>query len=123
MYGEWEQAKDPKWRQISKYLEKSYPSDDIAAGNIDLEGLVDGELPSMDRNIEVEPLIPPETPGQKPINENESTETPDRAQDDRMDGDDIAEVFAPSEAEDDADIADVRVVNAPIAAGVDPTCA
>ena len=45
MYGEWEQAKDPKWRQISRHLEKSYPSDDVAAGNIDLESLVDGEVP------------------------------------------------------------------------------
>ena len=77
MYGEWEQAKDPKWRQISRYLEKSYPSDDIAGGNIDLEGLVDGELPSFDRNIEVEPTIPPETPGRESINEHEPTATPD----------------------------------------------
>ena len=85
MYGEWEQAMDPKWRQISRYLEKSYPSDDVAAGNIDLEGLVDGELPGNVHSIEVEPMIPPETPGRDRIHENEPTETPDRAQDDRMD--------------------------------------
>ena len=102
MYGEWEQAKDPKWRQISRYLEKSYPSDDVAAGNIDLEGLVDVKLPGIDHSIEVEPMIPPETPGREPMNEHEPTETPDRAQNDRMDEDDIAEVSALSESEDDA---------------------
>ena len=42
MYGEWEQDKNPKWRQISGYLEMSYPSDDVAAGNIDIEGWDDG---------------------------------------------------------------------------------
>ena len=36
-------------------------------------------------------------------------QTPDRSQDDMMDKDDTADVFAPSEAEDDADIADFRV--------------
>ena len=40
-----------------------------------------------------------------------------------MDEDDVAEIFAPSEAEDDADIADFLMVNALIAAGVDRTCA
>ena len=40
-----------------------------------------------------------------------------------MDEDDIAEIFAPSEAEDDADTADFLMVNALIAAGVDRTCA
>ena len=40
-----------------------------------------------------------------------------------MDEDNIAEIFAPSEAEDDADIADFLMVNALIAAGVDRTCA
>ena len=40
-----------------------------------------------------------------------------------MDEDDIAEVFAPSESEDDADIADYRMVDALIAAGVAWTCA
>ena len=71
IYGEWDKAKDPKWRQISRYLEKSYPSDDVAAGNIDLEGLVDGELPGIDQSIEVEPMIPAGTPGREPINDNE----------------------------------------------------
>ena len=42
MHGEWAQAKDPKWRQVARHLEKQYPSDDVAAGNIDIEGLVDG---------------------------------------------------------------------------------
>ena len=36
---------------------------------------------------------------------------------------DIAEVFAPSEAEDDADITDFLMVNALITAGADRTCA
>ena len=40
-----------------------------------------------------------------------------------MDEDDIAEIFAPSEAEDDADIADFLMLNALVAAGVDQTCA
>ena len=51
------------------------------------------------------------------------TETPDRAQDDRIDEGDVAEVFAPSESEDGADIADFLIVNAMIAAGADRTCA
>ena len=123
MYGEWERAKDPKWRQISRYLEKSYPSDDVAAGNIDLEDLVDGKLPSIDRDIEVDPPIPPESPGQELMNEHKPTETPNRAQDDRMDEEDIAEIFAPSEAEVNASIADFRMLNALIAAGVDRVCA
>ena len=70
VYGEWEQAKDPKWRQISRYLENAYPSDDMAPGNIDLESLVDGELPEVDQSIKVEPTIPPANAGRKPINEN-----------------------------------------------------
>ena len=64
MHGEWEQAKDPKWRHISRHLEQQYPSDDVAAGNIDLEGLVDGEVPGIDQSIVVEPMIPPATPGE-----------------------------------------------------------
>ena len=60
MYGGWEQGKDPKWRQISRYIEKSCPSDDIAAGNIDLSrnngryetNEVDVELASHAESIE-----------------------------------------------------------------------
>ena len=40
-----------------------------------------------------------------------------------MDEDGIAEISAPSEEENDADIADFLIVNAVIAAGVDQTCA
>ena len=40
-----------------------------------------------------------------------------------MNEDDVAEIFAPSEAEDDAYIADFLMVDALIAAGVDRTCA
>ena len=64
--------------------------------------------PVIDQSIEVEGMIPPGTPGREPMNENEPTETPERAQDDRMDEDDVAEIFAPSESEDDADIAHAR---------------
>ena len=52
-----------------------------------------------------------------------NAQRPDIAQDDKTDRDGIAETFAPSEDEDDADIADLLVVNALIAAGVDRTCA
>ena len=57
------------------------------------------------------------------MNENEPTKTPDRSQDDTIDEDAIAEVFAPSESEDDADITYFPMVSALIAAGVDWTCA
>ena len=40
-----------------------------------------------------------------------------------MGEDDIGEILDPSEAEDDADIADLLMANALIAAGVDRTCA
>ena len=83
----------------------------------------DRELPGINQSIEVEPMIPPATSGREQINDNEPTETPDIAQEDRMDEDDVAEIFAPSEAEDDADIADFLMVNALIGAGVDRTCA
>ena len=71
----------------------------------------------MDCGIEVEPTVPPETSGREPINEHEPTEHPDDAQHDKMDEDDVAELFGPSEDGD----ADLRMVNAFITAGVNRT--
>ena len=45
VYGEWEQAGDPKWLRLSKQLEENYPDEKVEAHNVDIENEHESDMP------------------------------------------------------------------------------
>ena len=45
VYGEWEQAGDPKWQRLSNKLEESYPNEKVDAENVDIKNEQEPDMP------------------------------------------------------------------------------